>query len=79
MQLYLMHVHEISCIIFLKLKELLLEMQLFVGKCGRWCIEVSGEQFTVNKFFISDRSWGELTWSPIQSGSRQENSAIQMY
>lgn len=74
-----MRVHEISCIIFLKLKELLLEMQLFVGKCGRWCIGVSGEQFTVNKFFISDRSWGELTWSQIQSGSRLENSGVQMY
>lgn len=44
-------------------------MQLFVGKSGRWCIGVSGEQLTVNKFFISDGSWGEITWSPVQSGN----------
>lgn len=54
-------------------------MQLFVGKSGRWCIGLSGEQLTVNKFFISDGSWGELTWSPIQSGNCLENSGIQMY
>lgn len=79
MQLYPKLVHEISCITFLKSKELLLGMQLFVGKSGRWCIGVSGEQFTVNKFFICDGSWGELTWSPTQSGNCLENSGIQMY